>query len=73
MPWTLPLGLVSGVLMSECASIQSTPPGPCADARPAECPQRDRVVASEDERYLTGAGRLADECGDARACLLDLG
>ena len=28
IPWTFPLGLVSGVLMSEWASIQSTPPGP---------------------------------------------
>jgi hypothetical protein len=28
MPWTFPLGLVSGVLMSAWASIQRTPPGP---------------------------------------------
>ena len=38
IPWTFPLGLVSGVLMSEWASIQSTPPGPCTEASPPSVP-----------------------------------
>ena len=39
IPWTLPLGELAGVLMSECASTQITPPGtPCARARPPSVP-----------------------------------
>ena len=73
MPWTFPLGLVSGVLMSECASIQSTPPGAVHRREPAERPERDRVVAAEDERDRAGADLLDDLRGDALARRLDLG
>ena len=38
MPWTLPLGVVSGVLMSPCASIHSTPTSPQASSSPATVP-----------------------------------
>jgi hypothetical protein len=38
MPWTAPLGVVSGVLKSACASNHSTPPGPWTDANPPIVP-----------------------------------
>ena len=53
MPWTLPLGVVCGVLRSACASIQSTAPAPRrAAARPA-C----RARASGRRRARSGCGR----------------
>ena len=38
MPWTLPEGVVSGVLQSAWASNQITPTGPCTRARPPNTP-----------------------------------
>ena len=74
IPCTFPLGLVSGVLMSECASIQSTPPGPCTDGEAAERAERDRVVAAEHERQRAPrtsprprARRCARTCRGSRA------
>ena len=60
------VGLVSGVLMSECASIQSTPPGPCTDARPPSVPSatewsppRTSGIAPRDARLRRRARRSA--------------
>ena len=60
IPCTLPLGEVSGVLRSPCASIQSTPPAPCAARHPAERADRDRVVAAEHERDRAASHRVLD-------------
>ena len=38
MPCTFPLGVVSGVLISPCASIHRTPTSPHASSRPATVP-----------------------------------
>ena len=38
IPCTLPLGDVSGVFRSPCASIQSAPPAPCTCAIPPTVP-----------------------------------
>ena len=38
------------MFMSLCASIQSTPPDAAGLREAAERPERDRVVAAEDER-----------------------
>ena len=48
----------SGVLRSPCASIHSTPPGPCTPRHPAERPDRDRVVAAEHERDAPPVDRV---------------
>ncbi len=54
MPWMLPLGLVSGVLASACASNQTRPSfsrAPVEVARQAgDRAHRDRVVAAEHHR-----------------------
>ena len=74
IPWTLPDGLVSGVLRSPWASIQITPPGcPAAAARPGERADRDRVVAAEHERPGALAHGLLDERRELGAGLEDLG
>ena len=73
MPWTFPLGLVSGVLMSECASIQSTPPGPCADASPPSVPSATEWSPPSTSGIVAGGRRLRDELrGDPLARRLDL-
>ena len=61
MPWTLPLGEVSGRLRSPCASIQSAPPGAVHARHAAERAHRDRVVAAQDERHEAAPARLLDE------------
>lgn len=38
IPWTLPVGLVSGRFRSPCASSQIAPPGPAARASPPSVP-----------------------------------
>ena len=74
MPWTLPLGVVSGVFRSPCASNQSTPPGPWTRGQPAERAERDRVVAAEHERRpaLADAPRATRAAIRSQVCL-DLG
>ena len=72
MPWTFPLGLVSGRLRSPWASIQSTPPGPVRTRETAERAERNRVVAAEHERKPARRARLGDDVGDPRAGLQDL-
>ena len=67
IPCTLPLGEVSGVFRSPCASIQRTPPTPRAAREPAERSERDRVVAAEHERQRALLEREPDEPGDAAA------
>ena len=59
--------------MSGCASIQSTPPGPCTDARPTERPERDGVVATENDRSRPRLELLDDLRSDPLARRLDLG
>ena len=73
IPCTFPVGRVSGVFRSPCASSQSTPPTPRARREPAERPQRDGVVAAEHERQRVLLERERDEPGDAAARGLDLG
>ena len=78
MPCTFPLGDDSGVLRSPCASIHTTPPGPCAAARPTSVPSaiewsppstsgmRARARALDDE--LRNASHSSRICGEeARA------
>ena len=67
IPCTLPLGEVSGVLRSPCASIHSAPPGAVHLRHAAERADRDRVVAAEHERHGAAAARLLDERGHALA------
>jgi hypothetical protein len=58
MPCTLPLGEVSGVFMSVCASNQITPPGPpCAAARP---PSEPTAIEWSPPRTSGSAPRLDD-------------
>ena len=53
MPWMLPLGLVSGVFMSPCASNQTSPSFcsllPQVAREPRDRPHRDRVVAAQHD------------------------
>ncbi len=72
IPWTLPVGDVSGVLRSPCASIQSTPPDPVLAREAAERAERDGVVAAEHERHRSLLERPADETGDLPAGREDL-
>ena len=67
IPCTLPLGEVSGVFRSPCASIQSTPPTPVRAREAAERAERDRVVAAEHERHRALLERPADEPRDLAA------
>jgi hypothetical protein len=60
MPWTLPLGVVAGVLRSPCASNHGAAPR----GEPAERAERDRVVVAEDDRDPVVVERRADELGD---------
>ena len=73
IPWTLPLGDVSGVFMSRVR----VDPEHAADAvgprEAAERADRDRVVAAEDERQGALLERQADESRHAVARGLDLG
>ena len=54
IPWTLPVGLVSGRFRSPCASTQSTPPGPLTRASPPSVP-----IATEWSPPRTSGSRPA--------------
>ena len=58
---------------SPCASNQSTPPAPWIGGEPAERPERDRVVAAQDDRDGAFLGRGRDATRNALAGVLDLG
>jgi hypothetical protein len=58
MPWTFPLGEVSGRLRSPWASSQSTPPGRGRAPARRAC-RAHRVVAAEHEREVAVADRPA--------------
>ena len=63
MPWTLPDGLVSGVLRSPCASIQITPPGcPAAAAMPESVP----IATEWSPPSTSGVAPADDDLGDGR-------
>ena len=71
IPCTLPLGDVSGVLRSPCASIHSVAAGAVHLRHAAERADRDRVVAAEHERDRPAAARVLDQRRDALARALD--
>ena len=74
IPWTFPLGVVAGVFRSPCASNQIAPPlRPVHRRHSAEGPERDRVVAVQDDRRGPPRLHTCDGAGDALAGLLDLG
>ena len=61
IPWTLPLGLLSGVFISACASIQIKPSFSPRRRKNCETPRdrshRDGMIAAEHQRELAGAQR----------------
>ena len=67
MPWTLPEGVVSGVLQSACASNQIDADRPVHAREPAEDAERERVVAAEHERQLARPARGLHVVGDLAA------
>ena len=73
IPWTFPLGEVSGVFRSPWASNQSTPPAPWVAARPPSVPSAiewspPRTIGTEPS-----LATAATTTGDALAGVLDLG
>ena len=72
MPWTFPLGLVSGVFRSPCASSQIAAPGPSTDAMPPTVPSATEWSPPSTSGIEPSRGRLRDLPGDALARGLDL-
>ena len=71
MPWTLPLGLVSGVLQSACASNQIRPSDSFCAAEVAhgsrDGSHRDGMVAAENQRDAAVFQEFADVLGGPAA------
>ena len=62
IPWTLPLGLVAGVFMSACASIQIRPSLSWVSEMPRHAgdgADRDRVIAPQHHRDAAVVGGLS--------------
>ena len=72
MPWTLPDGVVSGVLQSAWASSQIVADRAVHAREATEHAQRDRVVAAQHQRQLAGLAARCDVVGDLAADVEDL-